>query len=88
LLVPQHGFIRTNPMFVINRTDKIDYVSADSSIVDNELTKLFDDIETLLAEDLSNAELLYYASNIHLSFVKIHPFHDGIGRSARLLNGF
>jgi Fic family protein len=29
--------------------------------------------------------VLYYASYIHLIFVKIHPFQDGNGRSARLL---
>ncbi len=85
LPVPQQGLIRTNPMFVINSDDKIDYVAAESSILHIELTKLFDDIETLLAEDLSNAEVLYYASYIHLTFVKIHPFQDGNGRSARLL---
>jgi Fic family protein len=85
LPIPQQGFIRTNPMFVINSDDKIDYVAAEPSIVYKELMKLFDDIETLLAEDLSNAEVLYYASYIHLTFVKIHPFQDGNGRSARLL---
>ena len=85
LPVPQQGFIRTNPMFVIICDVKIDYVAAESSILHIELTKLFDDIETLLAEDLSNAEVLYYASYIHLIFVKIHPFQDGNGRSARLL---
>ena len=85
LPVPLQGFIRTNPMFVINSDDKIDYVASESSILHIELTKLFDDIETLLAEDLSNAEVLYYASYIHLTFVKIHPFQDGNGRSARLL---
>ena len=53
--------------------------------MNEELAKLFDDIETLLAEDLSNAEILYFASYIHLTFVKIHPLHDGNGRSARLL---
>ena len=81
----QQGFIRTNPMFVINSDDKIDYVAAESSILNIELTKLFDDIETLLAEDLSNAEVLYYDSYIHLIFVKTHPFQDGKGRSSRLL---
>lgn len=85
LPVPQQGFIRTNPMFVINSDDKIDYVATECSILLIELTKLFDDIETLLAEDLSNGEVLYYASYIHLTFVKIHPFQDGNGRSARLL---
>lgn len=85
LPVPQQGFIRTNPMFVISSDDKIDYVAAECSILLIELTKLFDDIETLLAEDLSNGEVLYYASYIHLTFVKIHPFQDGNGRLARLL---
>ena len=65
---PFQGFVRTNPMFVVNSVDRIDYVAA---ILNEELTKLFDDIETLLAEDLSNAEILFFASHIHLTFVKI-----------------
>ena len=72
-------------MFVVNRGDRIDNVAADPAILNEELTKLFDDIETLLAEDFSNAEILFFASHIHLTFVKIHPFQDGNGRSARLL---
>ena len=39
----------------------------------------------MLVEDLSNAEILFFASYIHLNFVKIHPFQDDNGRSARLL---
>ncbi|MFY8034754.1 MAG: Fic family protein, partial [Flexibacteraceae bacterium] len=31
------------------------------------------------------AESFYYAAYIHLIFVKIHPFADGNGRTARLL---
>ena len=30
-------------------------------------------------------EVFYYASLIHLVFVKIHPFQDGNGRAARLM---
>ncbi len=30
-------------------------------------------------------EIFYYASFCHLIFVKIHPFQDGNGRTARLL---
>jgi Fic family protein len=82
---PLQGFIRTNPMFVVNSDDRIDYVAAEPGKLNEELTKLFDDIETLLVEDLSNAEILFFASYIHLTFVKIHPFQDGNGRSARLL---
>ena len=79
------GFIRTNPMFVVNSDDRIDYVAAEPGKLNEELIKLFDDIETLLFADLSKAEILYFASYIHLTFVKIHPFQDGNGRSARLL---
>jgi Fic family protein len=79
------GFIRTNPMFVVNSDDRIDYVATEPGKLNGELKKLFDDIETLLVEDLSNAEILFFASYIHLTFVKIHPFQDGNGRSARLL---
>jgi len=79
------GFIRTNPMFVVNSDDRIDYVAAEPGKLNEELIKLFDDIETLLVADLSKAEILYFASYIHLTFVKIHPFQEGNGRSARLL---
>jgi Fic family protein len=72
-------------MFVINSEDKIEYVAADPKIVKNEFTKLFADIEALLTIDLTTSEIFYYAALIHLVFVKIHPFQDGNGRTARLL---
>jgi Fic family protein len=81
----QRGLIRNNPMFVINSEDKIEYVAADPKIVKNEFTKLFADIEALLTIDLTTSEIFYYAALIHLVFVKIHPFQDGNGRTARLL---
>ena len=81
----QQGKVRKNPMYVINSDDRIEYVAADSSIIDSELGKLFDDIEFLLKANLDEYESLYYASLIHLVFVKIHPFQDGNGRIARLL---
>jgi Fic family protein len=81
----QQGLVRTNPMFVINKEDRIDYVAAEPSKLDVELHKLFADIELLLEIDLSHEEVFYFGSYIHLVFVKIHPFQDGNGRSARLL---
>ena len=81
----QQGLIRTNPMFVINSDDQIDYVAASPEIVNQELDKLFHDIEMLVANDLDAFEVFYYASLIHLVFVKIHPFQDGNGRTARLI---
>lgn len=72
-------------MFVINRDDKIEYVAASPGIVKAELDKLFHDIALLQPINLNPFEIFYYASFIHLVFVKIHPFQDGNGRTARLI---
>lgn len=81
----QQGLIRTNPMFVINSDDRIEYVAAPPELIKGELEKLFNDIDLLLNTDLNDFEIFYYAAMIHLVFVKIHPFQDGNGRTARLL---
>ncbi len=81
----QQGLIRKNPMFVINNNDQIEYVAVIPEMVDQELNKLLYDIEILQKSELNEYEIFYYASLIHLVFVKIHPFQDGNGRTARLL---
>ena len=81
----QQGLIRKNPMFVINNNDQIEYIAASPEVVDQEMIKLLFDIEVLLKSELNEYEIFYYASFIHLVFVKIHPFQDGNGRTARLL---
>ncbi|MEA1898878.1 MAG: Fic family protein [Bacteroidota bacterium] len=81
----QQGLIRNNPMFVINSDDKIEYVAAIPEKVKSELDKLFLDIELLIKSELNPFEVFYYASLLHLVFVKIHPFQDGNGRTARLI---
>ena len=72
-------------MFVINSDDKIEYVAAGPEIVKEEMDKLFEDINLLISSDLNPFEVFYYAALIHLVFVKIHPFQDGNGRTARLM---
>jgi Fic family protein len=81
----QQGLIRNNPMFVINSDDTIEYVAASPEIVKSEVDRLFHDIDLLLHTDLNPFEIFYYASLLHLVFVKIHPFQDGNGRTARLI---
>lgn len=81
----QQGVIRDNPMFVINSDDKIEYVAASPKIVEKELAKLFYDIALLQQINLNPFQIFYYASLVHLVFVKIHPFQDGNGRTARLI---
>lgn len=49
-----------------------------------EMDKLYADLEVLLNAELTISETFFFASMIHLVFVKIHPWNDGNGRSARL----
>ena len=45
----------------------------------------FEELSTLVNEKLTQEEVFYFASLTHLRFVHIHPFRDGNGRTARLL---
>ncbi len=81
----QQGQVRTNPMFVINQNDQIEYVATSPEQVDTEMDKLFGDIKKLRKMELNSFEVFYYAAMIHLVFVKIHPFQDGNGRTARMI---
>jgi Fic family protein len=79
------GRLRTSNMYVTTYDGKIEYVAASPFMVEAELDKLFGDLAKLLAMDLALAEVFYFAAMLHLVFVKIHPFDDGNGRCARLL---
>lgn len=61
------------------------YLAIEAEFVEEKMKELFADIYELLESKLSEIEVFYYASLIHLRFVHIHPFTDGNGRSARLL---
>ena len=79
------GKIRRGMEFILDQDDRIVYVAASPGIVEREMQKLFSDIELLKSEDLQLDECFYYAAMIQLVFLKIHPFEDGNGRAARLL---
>jgi Fic family protein len=79
------GKYRNSRMYVLTTDGKIEYVAPVPNKVEGEMQKLYRDIETLFQADLSFEEVFYFASLIHLVFVKIHPFEDGNGRTARLL---
>jgi len=82
---PLQGKIRTGNMYVIAKDGRIEYVAATPGEVKKEMKKFFADLEFLLTADLNFKEALFFASLLHLVFVKIHPFEDGNGRTARLL---
>ncbi|WP_126246113.1 Fic family protein [Chitinophaga rhizosphaerae] len=79
------GKFRSQNMYVTTNDGQIEYVAATPYDVPAEMEKLYADITTLQEADLSISEVFFFASMIHLVFVKIHPWADGNGRSARLL---
>ncbi|MBX3239093.1 MAG: Fic family protein [Chitinophagaceae bacterium] len=79
------GKFRTQNIYVSTPDGRIEYVAASPFEVETEMTKLYDDIAVLLKTEMSIEEVFFYASLIHLVFVKIHPWNDGNGRNARLL---
>jgi Fic family protein len=79
------GKYRTQNMYVTTADGKIEYVAVLPYQVEIEMKKFLDDISILLKADLSVEEVFYFASYIHLVFVKIHPWNDGNGRTARLI---
>ncbi len=79
------GKFRLHNMYVVTDKGSIEYVATSPYEVEKEMQKLYSDIDSLLNADLSIQEVFYYAAFIHLVFVKIHPWNDGNGRTARLL---
>ncbi len=68
-----------------NSTGRPVYLAVEPEFVKTEITKLYADIAMLLQRKLSNKEVFYYASMIHLWIAMVHPFADGNGRIARLV---
>jgi Fic family protein len=61
------------------------YLAVEPEYVEEKMKMLFEGIKILLDEKPTKEEAFYHASLIHLKFAHIHPFLDGNGRGARLL---
>jgi Fic family protein len=79
------GKFRNQNMYVTTEDGRIEYVAASPFEVITEMEKLYTDLEVLLKKEMTIEDAFFYASMIHLVFVKIHPWNDGNGRCARLL---
>ena len=85
LTAHQQGQLRTGNMFVTTPDGKIEYVAATPEEVKGEMEKFYADINVLLTRQMDLPEVFFFAAMLHLVFVKIHPWNDGNGRSARLI---
>lgn len=84
LIKSKRGKYREEPVGVFGRSGLV-YLAVEPEYVKKEMSIFFDDIMKLLSNSLSEQEVFYHASLIHLRFVHIHPFMDGNGRIARLI---
>ncbi|PIE86182.1 MAG: hypothetical protein CSA05_01895 [Bacteroidia bacterium] len=84
LIKSKRGKYRIEPVGVFGKSG-LAYMAVEPEFVENEMKTFFQDINDLLLSELNEMEVFYFASFIHLRLAHIHPFRDGNGRAARLL---
>lgn len=84
LIKSKRGKYRIEPVGVFGKSG-LAYMAIEPEFVEQEMTAFFQDIKELISSNLNEQEVFYFASLIHLRFAHIHPFRDGNGRAARLL---
>jgi len=84
LPTPTRGRYRTQLMFVYSR-DGIEYAAVEPEFVQEKMNELFVEIDILKRAGVGVINAFYHAALAHLVFAHIHPFADGNGRAARLL---
>jgi Fic family protein len=84
LIESKQGQYRTEKIGVFDQTGLV-YLAIEPEFVPETMEEFFKDLESLVQSALTPAQVFYFASMIHLIFAQIHPFTDGNGRAARLL---
>lgn len=80
----QQGKYRNDKVGVFGQSGLV-YLAIEPELVQSAMSDLFEDLNVLLKMNLSKSKVFYFASILHLVFAHIHPFRDGNGRAARLL---
>jgi Fic family protein len=80
----QQGIYRGQRMFVYSQYG-IEYAAIEPELVPQKMQEMFEDLRSLKRQSQDVGSGFYFASLLHLVFVHIHPFRDGNGRAARLL---
>ncbi|HNI45834.1 MAG TPA: Fic family protein [Chitinophagales bacterium] len=81
----QRGKMRQQNMYVLTPKGNIEYVAISPFSLPVAMEAFYSDLRCLCEASLSLVEVFYFAAMLHVVFVKIHPWNDGNGRCARLL---
>ncbi|MBS4027360.1 MAG: Fic family protein [Ignavibacteriales bacterium] len=84
LIKSKRGKYRTGKIGVFSESGLV-YLAVEPELVKKEMKLFFASLKKILKEKLNTEKAFYFASLYHLKFVHIHPFADGNGRAARLL---
>lgn len=84
LIRSKRGKYRIEPVGVFGKSG-LAYMAIEPEFIEKEMKVFFHDINELISADLNEIEVFYFASLIHLRMAHIHPFRDGNGRAARLI---
>ncbi|HLW07397.1 MAG TPA: Fic family protein [Marinilabiliaceae bacterium] len=84
LIKSKRGKYRIEQIGVFGKSG-LAYMAIEPEFVEQEMKLFFQDLQKLISINLNEKEVFYFASLIHLRFAHIHPFRDGNGRAARLL---
>ena len=84
LIKSKRGKYRIEQVGVFGKSG-IAYLAVEPAHVAKEMQHFFKCLTELVKSSLNEKEVFYFASLIHLRFAHIHPFRDGNGRAARLI---
>jgi Fic family protein len=84
LITSLRGKYRNDKVGVFDEAGLV-YLAIEAELLAETMSVFFSEIKQLLATELTAEEVFYHAALLHLRFVHIHPFRDGNGRAARLL---